>query len=59
MARGLYGDKNDFHSQEMGVGFEGAGEIVEVGPDVPESAIGEKVAFNQVPHSLEFQGTYR
>jgi len=30
----------------MGVGFEGAGEIIEVGPKVPPSMIGRKLAFS-------------
>jgi len=30
----------------MGVGFEGAGEIVEVGPSVSPSMIGKRVAFS-------------
>ena len=48
---GLYGKKHLFRSQiEMGMGFECAGEIVDVGPGVDVSNIGKKVAFGDNPH---------
>lgn len=43
----------------MGIGFEGAGEIIEAGPKVPKEVVGRKVAFSQDPHSPTFTGTWR
>lgn len=43
----------------MGVGFEGAGEIVEVGAGVDASNIGKAVAFSDQPHGQSFTGTWR
>lgn len=49
-----------YRSQEqMGVGFEGAGEIIEVASNVSKEMIGRKVAFSQDPHSPTFTGTWR
>lgn len=43
----------------MGVGFEGAGEVVEVGNGVDATLVGKKVAFSQNPHSKDYEGTWR
>jgi len=59
-AVGLYGDRTLFKSQtEMGMGFEGAGEIVEVGAGVDASNIGKVVAFLENCHSHSYTGTWR
>ena len=41
------------------MGYEGAGEIVEVGPGVDVSNIGKVVAFVDIPDSDSFTGTWR
>jgi len=60
MTEGSYGIWEMYRSQEqMGVGFEGAGEIIETGPKVPKEVVGRKIAFSQDPHSPTFTGTWR
>ena len=56
-SKGSYGPPEE--GVLKGVGFEGAGEIVELGAGVPETALGQKVAFSQSGRAENFQGTYR
>lgn len=60
MTQGAYGVREKFRSQEkMGCGFEGAGEIVEVGEGVDAAVVGKKVSFSFDPHAPDFTGTWR
>jgi NADPH:quinone reductase len=59
-AAGVYGIKSLFKSQEeMGVGFEGAGEVVELGPDVDASFLNARVAFAFNVHEADYEGSWR
>uniref|UniRef100_A0A7S3J4H5 Alcohol dehydrogenase-like C-terminal domain-containing protein n=1 Tax=Euplotes harpa TaxID=151035 RepID=A0A7S3J4H5_9SPIT len=59
MRFGVYGLPTLFPPTPIGVGFEGAGTIVEAHESLGDSLIGKKVAFAQDPHSKSFQGTWR
>lgn len=60
MTQGAYGVRTKFRSQEkMGCGFEGAGEITEVGEGIDAANIGKKVSFSFDPHAPDFTGTWR
>ena len=58
MAQGDYGVRSRFKHKIMGVGFEGSGQIVGVGEGIPETMIGQKVAFGQDVYSKDFHGSY-
>ena len=57
--RGYYGNKEKLPEPPLGCGFEGAGEVVEIGPNTQESLKGKRVAFAQGIDDPEYQGTYR
>uniref|UniRef100_A0A7S3N9P1 Enoyl reductase (ER) domain-containing protein n=2 Tax=Euplotes harpa TaxID=151035 RepID=A0A7S3N9P1_9SPIT len=61
MSEGQYGLPETFQKKEYGygVGFEGAGQIVEVHESVPSDLVGKKVAFSNTPGTPYFQGTWR
>ena len=43
----------------MGCGFEGSGEIVELGEGVPAKMLGKKVSFSMDPYSKNYTGMWR
>lgn len=56
---GYYGNKEQIGDLPTGCGFEGAGEVIETGPNVDESLKGKRVAFVQEIGSTGYQGSYR
>lgn len=57
--RGYYGEKSKLPEPPLGCGFEGSGEVIEVGPAADESLKGKKVTFIQGIEEEDYQGTYR
>lgn len=58
-SRGIYGSKDSLPPPPVGVGFEGAGEILAVGKDLENSLIGKKAAFSSSFTDEDFQGSFR
>lgn len=50
-----FGKEGEF----KGIGFEGAGEVVEVGSEVDPSLVGKKVATIGNPFTPNYQGSWR
>ena len=61
MVEGVYGITEGYvkHEYGYGLGFEGAGEIVQVYGSDQDELVGKKVAFSNGPNSPNFQGTWR
>lgn len=57
--RGYYGDKKQLKDQHYGCGFEGAGEVLEVGPNTEPTLKGKRVALFQGIEDPNYEGTYR
>ena len=56
---GLYGNPKKFKTLPVGVGFSGAGIIVEVGEGVSKKLIGKKIAISHMPSNPGYIGTFR
>ena len=56
--RGYYGERSKL-KDIMGCGFEGAGEVIELGPNAKEDLLGKRVAVSHDIYSDSYQGTYR
>ncbi|CAI2374201.1 unnamed protein product [Moneuplotes crassus] len=59
VVEGVYGIKELLNPQPTGMGFEGAGVVVEVHESVGEDLIGKTVALSDNAHRPEYQGIWR
>jgi NADPH:quinone reductase-like Zn-dependent oxidoreductase len=57
--RGYYGNKDQLTKPSYGCGFEGAGEVIDIGGEVGEEWKGKRVALFQGLEDEGYEGTYR